>query len=41
MTMLSVVTKLPLEPTGKPPVIFVHGGGDIGSCVDLLASGIR
>ena len=27
MTMLSVVTKLPLEPTGKPPVIFVHGAG--------------
>ena len=25
--MLSVVTKLPAEPTGKPPVIFVHGAG--------------
>ena len=25
--MLSVVTKLPSEPTGKPPVIFVHGAG--------------
>ena len=27
MTTLSVVTKLPSEPTGKPPVIFVHGAG--------------
>ena len=25
--MLSVVTKLPSKPTGKPPVIFVHGAG--------------
>ena len=25
--MLSVVTRLPSEPTGKPPVIFVHGAG--------------
>ena len=27
MTMLSVFTKLPPEPTGRPPVIFVHGAG--------------
>ena len=27
MSMLSVVTNLPPEPTGKPPVIFVHGAG--------------
>ncbi len=25
--MLSVVSKLPAEPTGKPSVIFVHGAG--------------
>ena len=27
MTILSVFTKLPPEPTGRPPVIFVHGAG--------------
>ena len=27
MSMLSVVTKLPSKPTGKPPVIFIHGAG--------------
>ena len=27
VTMLSIVAKLPSEPTGKPPVIFVHGAG--------------
>jgi pimeloyl-ACP methyl ester carboxylesterase len=31
VTTLSVTTQLPTEPTGKPPVIFVHGAGTSGA----------